>query len=222
MAELKLKAQKRDMIGRGAAKKYRQDGWIPAEYYSSQKDNIHLILNQKEFESKLLHAHGLLKLEVEGEKEKLQCVLKDLQIDPVKESLIHADFQGVKLGEKLTLNIPIVLKGTAAGVKAGGILEFITREAEIECLPDEIPDNLEIDVTELEIGDSVRIKDLKFEKIRILDDEDETILIVEHAKVVQELEEAEVEEGEEGEEEVQEPEVITARKEEEGEKEEKE
>jgi large subunit ribosomal protein L25 len=219
MAELKLKAQKRDMIGRGAAKKYRQDGWIPAEYYSSQKDNIHLILNQKEFESKLLHAHGLLELEVEGEKEKLQCVLKDLQIDPVKETLVHADFQGVKLGEKLTLDIPIVLKGTAAGVKAGGILEFITREVEIECFPNDIPDNLEIDVTDLEIGDSVRIKDLKFEKIRILDDEDETILIVEHAKVVQELEEAEVAEGEE---EVQEPEVITARKEEEEEKEEKE
>ena len=219
MAELKLKAQKRDMIGRGAAKKYRQDGWIPAEYYSSQKDNIHLILNQKEFESKLLHAHGLLELEVEGEKEKLQCVLKDLQIDPVKETLVHADFQGVKLGEKLTLDIPIVLKGTAAGVKAGGILEFITREVEIECFPNDIPDNLDIDVTDLEIGDSVRIKDLKFEKIRILDDEDETILIVEHAKVVQELEEAEVAEGEE---EVQEPEVITARKEEEEEKEEKE
>jgi large subunit ribosomal protein L25 len=219
MAELKLKAQKRDMIGRGAAKKYRQDGWIPAEYYSSQKDNIHLILNQKEFESKLLHAHGLLELEVEGEKEKLQCVLKDLQIDPVKETLVHADFQGVKLGEKLTLDIPIVLKGTAAGVKAGGILEFITREVEIECVPNDIPDNLEIDVTDLEIGDSVRIKDLKFEKIRILDDEDETILIVEHAKVVQELEEAEVAEGEE---EVQEPEVITSRREEEEEKEEKE
>jgi large subunit ribosomal protein L25 len=219
MAELKLKAQKRDMIGRGAAKKYRQDGWIPAEYYSSQKDNIHLILNQKEFESKLLHAHGLLELEVEGEKEKLQCVLKDLQIDPVKETLVHADFQGVKLGEKLTLDIPIVLKGTAAGVKAGGILEFITREVEIECFPNDIPDNLEIDVTGLEIGDSVRIKDLKFDKIRILDDEDDTILIVEHAKVVQELEEAEVEEGEE---EVQEPEVITARREEEEGKEEKE
>ncbi|MEJ2049464.1 MAG: 50S ribosomal protein L25 [Calditrichota bacterium] len=219
MAELKLKAQKRDMIGRGAAKKYRQDGWIPAEYYSSQKDNIHLIFNQKEFESKLLHAHGLLELEVEGEKEKVQCVLKDLQIDPVKETLVHADFQGVKLGEKLTLDIPIVLKGTAAGVKAGGILEFITREVEIECFPNDIPDNLEIDVTGLEIGDSVRIKDLKFDKIRILDDEDDTILIVEHAKVVQELEEAEVEEGEE---EVQEPEVITARREEEEGKEEKE
>jgi large subunit ribosomal protein L25 len=176
-------------------------------------------LNQKEFESKLLHAHGLLELEVEGEKEKLQCVLKDLQIDPVKETLVHADFQGVKLGEKLTLDIPIVLKGTAAGVKAGGILEFITREVEIECFPNDIPDNLEIDVTDLEIGDSVRIKDLKFEKIRILDDEDETILIVEHAKVVQELEEAEVAEGEE---EVQEPEVITSRREEEEEKEEKE
>lgn len=218
MADLKLKAQKRERTGKKATKRYRQDGWIPAEFYSSQKENIHLILNKKEFESKLLHARGLLELEVEGEKEKLQCVLKDLQIDPVKETLLHADFQGIKMGEKLTLDVPIVLKGTAAGVKAGGILEFITREVEIECFPTDIPDHLEIDITALEIGDSVRIKDLKYDNIEILNDEDETILILEHAKVVEEVEEAEVGEGEE---EITEPEVITARKEEDEEKEEK-
>jgi large subunit ribosomal protein L25 len=218
MADLKLKAQKRETTGKKATKKYRQDGWIPAEFYSSQKENIHLILNQKEFESKLLHARGLLELEVEGEKDKLQCVLKDLQIDPVNETLLHADFQGIKMGEKITLDVPIVLKGTAAGVKAGGILEFITREVEIECFPNEIPDHLEIDITALEIGDAVRIKDLKYDNIEILNDEDETILILEHAKVVEEVEEAEVGEGEE---EITEPEVITARKEEEEEKEEK-
>jgi large subunit ribosomal protein L25 len=218
MADLKLKAQKREATGKKATNKYRQDGWIPAEFYSSQKENIHLILNQKEFESKLLHARGLLELEVEGEKDKLQCVLKDLQIDPVNETLLHADFQGIKMGEKITLDVPIVLKGTAAGVKAGGILEFITREVEIECFPNEIPDHLEIDITALEIGDAVRIKDLKYDNIEILNDEDETILILEHAKVVEEVEEAEVGEGEE---EITEPEVITARKEEEEEKEEK-
>jgi len=218
MADLKLKARKRDRTGKRATKEYRREGWIPAEYYSSQQDNIHLILNSKEFESKLLHAHGLLELEVEGEKDKLQCVLKDLQIDPVKETLLHADFQGIKLGEKLTLDVPIVLKGTAAGVKAGGILEFITREVEIECFPKDIPDHLEIDITALEIGDSVRIKDLKYDNIEILNDEDETILNLEHAKVIEEVEEAEVEEGEE---EITEPEVITARKEEEEDKEEK-
>ncbi len=218
MADLKLKAQKRERTGKRATKEYRREGWIPAEYYSSQKDNIHLILNSKEFESKLLHAHGLLELEVEGEKEKLQCILKDLQIDPVKETLLHADFQGIKIGEKLTLDVPIVLKGTATGVKEGGILEFITREVEIECFPKDIPNQLEIDVTALEIGDSVRIRDLKYDNIEILNDEDETILILEHAKVVEEVEEAEVGEGEE---EITEPEVITARKEEEEDKEEK-
>ncbi|MEJ2535684.1 MAG: hypothetical protein P8048_01260 [Calditrichia bacterium] len=89
---------------------------------------------------------------------------------------------------------------------------------EIECFPNEIPDHLEIDITALEIGDAVRIKDLKYDNIEILNDEDETILILEHAKVVEEVEEAEVGEGEE---EITEPEVITARKEEEEEKEEK-
>lgn len=220
MTELKLKAQKRDRIGKGAAKKYRAEGWIPAEFYFSHHDNLHLVLNKEEFENILLNASGLLELEVEGESKKFQCILKDIQVDPVKEFLLHADFQGVKMGEKIILTVPVVLKGTAEGVKSGGILEFITREVEVECLPRNIPENLEIDVTDLEIGDSIRVKDIDFENIRILNDPDETILNIEHSKVAQELEEAEEVELEE--EEMQEPEVITGRKEEDEEKEETE
>jgi large subunit ribosomal protein L25 len=219
MSQTSLKAKLRDKTGKAATRKYRVDGWIPAEFYSAREKNLHLLLNGRDFERILTHGHGLFSLEVEGNKDQLQCVIKDIQLDPVAGSVLHADFQGVKLGEKLTLSVPIVLKGTAAGIKAGGILEFITREVEIECLPKDIPEQIEVDVTSLQIGDSVRVKDLNFENFRILDEPEDTILMLEHPKLAAEAEEEEKEEELLVEEEPKEPELVRKRKEEEEEEE---
>jgi len=221
MSDSKLKAQLRDKMGKSATRKYRTEGWIPAEFYSSHQENMHLLLNSSEFENILSHGHGLFSLKVEGKDEDFQCIIKEIQTEPVLGKVLHADFQGVKLGEKLTLNIPIHLSGTAAGVKAGGIMEFLIREVEVECLPKDIPDSLNIDITALQIGDTVRIKDLVYGNIRILDDPEETILLIEHPKITQELEAVEEAEELEGEE-AQEPEVITARRKDEDEEEDKE
>ncbi len=215
MPETLLKAKVREKTGKSAARKYRADGWVPAEYYSAHDNNINLLLNQKEFESTIVHGHGLITLQVEGQKKDFQCVIKDTQFDPVKGNLLHADFQGVTLGEKLTLKIPIVLNGTSVGVKAGGIMEFIIREVEVECLPRHIPENLEVDVTNLNVGDSIRVKELNYENLKILDDPEETIVLVEHSRVAMEVEEAEAAEALGEEEEAQEPEIIGRGKEEE-------
>jgi len=224
MSDTNLKAKMREKTGKGATRKYRAEGWIPAEFYSSHQKNMHLLLNSRDFEIILTHGHGLFNLQVEGQDKDFQCVIKELQTEPVRGKLLHADFQGVKLGEKITLTVPIHLNGTAPGVKAGGIMEFLIREVEVECLPRDIPDSLEIDISQLEIGDTVRVKDLEQENIRILDDGEETILLIEHSKIIKELEEAEaaaeVEIEELEGEEAQEPEVITARKKEEEEEEE--
>ncbi|GAB4379760.1 MAG: 50S ribosomal protein L25 [Calditrichia bacterium] len=218
MAEnIVVSAKPREKTGKSAAKKYRAQGLIPAEFYSSHEENMHLLLDKKDFEMMLSKAHGLLDLEIEGAKKKFLSVVKDLQYHPVRGDVLHVDFLGVKRGEKLTIHVPIVLQGTAAGVKAGGILEHIIREVEVECLPKDLPEQLEIDITNLEIGDSIRVKDLKFENIRILDDPEETILLIEHARLTKEVEEMEAAEMEEEEE--KEPEVITSRKEEEEEEE---
>ena len=218
MSDTKLKAQLREKMGKSATRKYRANGWIPAEFYSSRDENMHLLLNGGEFENVLSHGHGLFSLKVEGKNKDFQCIIKEIQTEPVLGKVLHADFQGVKLGEKINLMVPIHLAGTAAGVKAGGILEFLIREVEVECLPKDIPDSLEIDVTNLQIGDTVRVKDLVSENIRVLDDPEETILLIEHPKIVKELEAEEEIEELEGEEE-QEPEVITARRKEEDEEE---
>ncbi len=219
MSDTKLKALLRDKMGKSATRKYRVDGWIPAEFYSSHEGNMHLLLNSSEFENILSHGHGLFSLKVDGKDQDFQCIIKEIQTEPVLGKVLHADFQGVKSGEKLNIMVPIHISGTAAGVKAGGIMEFIIREVEVECLPKDIPDALNIDITNLQIGDTVRVKDLVSENVRILDDPEETILLIEHPKIAQELEAAEEVEELEGEEEAQEPEVITARRKEEDEEE---
>ncbi len=214
MAELSVKAKKREQTGKGATKKYRYEGWIPAEFYSSHDDNVHLLLNEKDLGSTLVDSHGLINLNVEGQKKKLQCFIKDIQFHPVKGNILHVDFQGIRKGEKITITIPVTLQGTAEGVKNGGILEHFIRELEIECLPQDIPDAIEIDVSDFVMGDSFRIKDLEVENVKIFNDPEELILNIEYPKPEEEIEEEL--EGE-LEEEMQEPEVIG--KEEEGEEE---
>jgi len=213
MTEIVIKAQKRDKTGKGAAKKFRAQGLIPGEFYSSHDGNYHILLDRKEFETVLPDAHGLVSLKIDGVKKELPCVIKDIQREPVKDGILHVDLQGVKRGEKLTVKVPVILTGTAEGVKAGGILEHLIRELEVECLPEDIPEKLEIDISEFNIGDSLHVKDLQFENIRIMDDPEETILLIEHSRVAREL--PVEEEVEEEAEEMKEPEVITARKEEE-------
>lgn len=217
MADVSVKAKKREKLGKGAAKKYRFEGMIPGEYYAAGEDNIHLLLDEKEAEATLTHVHGLINMQIEGTRKKFSCVIKDLHFDPVKGNLLHVDFWGVKAGENIIVSVPIVVKGTAAGVKSGGFLEHLIRELEIECLPQDIPEQLEVDVSNLEIGDVIHVKDLHYDKINILDDPEETILHVAHARIVKEEEEVEEEIGLE--EEVQEPELVKSRKEEEEEEE---
>jgi large subunit ribosomal protein L25 len=154
-------------------------------------------------------------LEIEGEKQAKKCVIKEIQRDPVTGNFLHVDFLGVKMGEKIIVNVPLVLKGTAPGIKAGGIVEHLFRELEIECFPRHLPERLEVDVSTMEIGDSIHIKDLAFENIQIIDDPDETVVILEAPRVIEE------EAAEEVEEELTEPEVIGEKKPEEEEGQEK-
>ncbi len=213
MAEFVLKVKERTELGKGATRRARAMGYVPAEYYAPGEENLHLLINAKELDTQITHMHGLVELDVEGKKKKVLCVLKDVQRSPVSEEIIHVDFQGVKRGKKLTVSVPIVLVGTAAGVKAGGILEHIIREVRVECMPKDIPEKIELDITNLNIGDALHVKDLKVENARILDDPEETILLIERSRAAVGAEaEAATEEVEE---EVTEPEVITAKSQEE-------
>ena len=203
-----VEAQKRESIGKGRAKRLRREGFIPGVFYERGEPAIHLQFEKKKIHSLIGHAHGLLDLKIKGEKRPRKCVVKEVQYDPVTDEIIHLDFQGVTMGEKITVTVPLVLKGTPAGVKAGGILEHLIHELEIECYPKDLPEQLELDISHLEVGDSLHIKDLHFENVRILDDPTEVVVLIAAPKV------AEVEAVTEEEEEEVEPQVITGKKEE--------
>lgn len=216
MAAVVIEAQKRDVGGSRNARRYRREGKVPGVYYIGGNEAVHLLFDAKQLTYFLNHAHGLVDLEVSGEKSPFKCVLKDVQYHPLNEEPLHVDFLGVKMGEKLQLSVPLVLRGTPDGVKLGGILEHVIRELDIECLPKDIPDHLEFDVSHLGLGKSVHVEDLKFENVTILNDPSETIALVELPKVAI----TEVEKVEEAGEEIMEPEVIGKGKQEEEEEEE--
>ena len=205
-----IEARKRELIGKKSSKKLRKMGLVPGVFYEKGKPAVHLAFDIKALQYFMSHAHGLVDIKIEGKKEPLKCVLKDVQYHPVTDEVIHVDFQGVTMGEKISVTVPLVLRGTPRGVKEGGLLEHMIRELEIECLPKHLPEQLEIDVSHLKIGDALHVKDLSFENIRILDDPNEVILVIEAPRVEEAVEEA----AATFEEEPPEPEVITSRKEE--------
>ncbi len=197
MSAVTIEARKREEVGTRAAKKFRREGWVPGVFYSHGKPAESLLFNLRNLGYFLARGHGLVDLQIEGSKTPLKCVLKEVQYHPVSEKPIHADFMGVTMGEKLTVMVPLALKGTPRGAKQGGILQFLVREVQVQCLPTNIPQTLEIDVEPLEVGDAFHVGDLKLDNIEILDDPNETILTVELPKrVISELDEAAMGEGE--------------------------
>ncbi len=205
-----IKARKRALVGKKSSKRLRRNGLVPGVFYEKGKPALHLTFDKKDLQYFLSHTHGLVDIHIEGNQKPLKCVLKDVQYHPVTDEVVHVDFQGVTMGEKIAVTVPLVLRGTPKGVKEGGLLEHMIRELEIECLPSHLPEQLEIDVSGFKIGDALHVKDLSFENIRILDDPHEVILVIEAPRV----EEAVAEAAEALEEEMPEPEVITGKKEE--------
>ncbi|MCK6618959.1 MAG: 50S ribosomal protein L25 [Calditrichaceae bacterium] len=203
MATVVIEARKRDKSGTRNARQYRREGLVPGVFYIDGKEAVPLLFDAKNLSNFLSHTRGLVELEISGEKAALECVLKEVQYHPVTDEPLHVDFLGVKMDEKIEIQVPLILKGTPEGVKTGGILEHLVRQLTIECFPGNIPNILEVDVSGLAVGKSVRVGDLKYENIAILNDPNETVALVELPKAaISELEEMPQEA------EITEPEVI--------------
>lgn len=160
--EATLSAEKRDTRGKNEARRLRAAGRIPAVLYGGAAETVALAVDPKTL-SRILHSDSgvntLIALDVEGETTRV--IVKDYLLDPVKHHLLHADFYRLAMDKPITVTVPIELTGEAKGVKQlGGLLDFVHREVEIECLPSDIPERIEIDVTDLAIGQSVRLRDL--------------------------------------------------------------
>lgn len=204
MSTLKITAEVRESTGKGVAKQLRQAGKIPAVLYGKGQDGVPLCLDSSELNLLLSTAGArtsVLELEVKdsGKGTRRNVLIKEVQKHPFKDYILHMDLLEVAMDREISVMVPIETLGTAKGVKIdGGILEMKRRELEIVCLPDIIPDSITIDISELEIGDTIHVEELVVaEGITISRDVNFTILtIVAPAVEVEPEEEVEVE-GEE-------------------------
>lgn len=208
-----LKIEKRDKTGKGAAKRLRREGKIPVVIYGHGEEPKSAVVSKNDLKT-YLHEHKeeIIRL---GPGRGKNVIIKDAQYDPVTEELIHIDFMHIHKGESLKASIPLILDGTAVGVKEGGVLEQWVREIEIECLPKNLPDAIRIDISGLKTGESLHIEDLSVEEdVKILLPPDEAIVSI----MAPRREEVKVTVEEEVEEEAVEEEAVEEKTEEEMEK----
>ena len=191
-----LQGERRSGVGKGVARKLRQGGRIPAVYYGRGEDPIALIVGLKDLQEVIERAEGsnvIVDLKVDGDGvADRKALIREIQRDPVGGHILHLDLQHISLTETIVVEVPIVLVGTPIGVKdGGGILEYLLREVEVECLPTDIPSKLEIDVSALNIGDSLHVSDLVADRVEIKTEADRTIATVVPPTVLEEAKPAE-------------------------------
>lgn len=218
----KIKGEKRDAFGKNASRRLRRSGMIPVILYGSKDVNVPLTLNKKDVFQILRSESGENTVfEVTFNSETRNAMIKDLQKNPVTDEIIHADLIQIALDKALRVSVPVVTVGDAVGVKTeGGFVDFITREIEIECLPKDIPEQIEIDISELHLRQSFKVGEAVLpEEIKLISDPETILIHIEEPAKEEEIEVVEEEEEVIGEEE--EPEVIKKEKPEEEEKEEK-
>jgi len=207
--KLNVKAQGRDSRGKNEARRLRKTGAIPAIVYGASKAPVPVSVDPKQIFRILKSDSGhntIFDLELDGENTKAMVV--DWQTDPIKGALLHIDLKRIAMDKKLTVTVPIVLKGESVGVKTqGGIMEQVLREVEIECLPADIPAHIDVDVTSLEFGHVLRVKDLPHGegKLEFITDDNQPVA---HVIAVKEVVEATPEAAAEAAATPAEPEVI--------------
>lgn len=208
MEKIVLEANERKTINKQSRNSLRNEGRVPGVLYGSRLEPIPIGVTRRAINPLVFTAKtNLISLKLDGH-EDYECIIKDVQFDPVSDEVVHFDLIALTSGEKIQLEVPIQLLGSAIGVKEGGLLQESMHKLSIECLPKDIPQSLELEVTELNIGDSIHIADLNFEHITILNPEDTIVVSVVMPKVEKEVEPDEGEEELAEEEGAAEPEVI--------------
>jgi len=201
---IELKTNVRTQVGNGPARALRREGKIPAVLYGPDTEPVLLSVAVNDLEQilkKSKAAQVLLNVLIQnGETSTKSAMIKELQTHPISRDFLHIDLYEIALDRKITVKVPIAIKGKSIGVEEGGVLQTVRRELEVLCLPFAIPEVIEIDVTDLDIGDSIHVGKLSVgEDIELMDDDHFTVVTVLTPKV-EEVEVEELEEEEEGEE----------------------
>jgi large subunit ribosomal protein L25 len=185
MKTIELSVEKRSTTGKNEARRDRVAGRIPAVVYGAGKANVPISVNRKSLADVFREGAGenaIFLLKLAGSDQSRHAMIKEMQRDPVSRKPLHIDFVRVLMDVKVTLKVPIEVVGIARGVRVdAGILDLVTREIEIECLPTNIPAHIAVDVTELGIGDAIRVSELPvLEGVRIVDNPEKVVVHVAH------------------------------------------
>jgi large subunit ribosomal protein L25 len=201
LEQINLSARLRKLTGNSPARSLRREGRIPAVLYGPKTEPILLSIDSKEFEQitkKSTIGSVLLNLQIQnGDTQNRPAMVKELQTHPVTQRFLHVDFYEIDMQRKIRVMVPVVVRGKAKGVEEGGMLQIVHREIEVLCLPTEIPEAFEVDVTDLDIGDAIHLEDIQaVGNVEISGDADDTVVSVLAPKVEVEAVE-EIVEGEE-------------------------
>lgn len=209
MEQLELQAILRKTVGNGPARRLRSSGQIPAILYGPKTDPVLLSVSAKGLENVLKQGNVfqiILNLIIQnGKKITKPAMIRELQTHPVTGNFLHVDFYEIDMKRQIKVMVPVVTKGQSVGVEQGGMLNIVRRELELLCMPGDIPEAIEIDISELNIGDSIHIEDIPLgDNVELSADVNFTVVTVLSPKIEEEAveeEEAELEEaeGEEGE-----------------------
>jgi large subunit ribosomal protein L25 len=191
--QAKLTVQKRAEVGRNAIKKVRKQGLIPGVIYGVGQEPINLEVNGRQLSTVLAHSSSeniLLELEiVDGDNtQNSLAMIQEVQHHPIQRQILHVDFHAVSATEKITAEVPIETVGEPVGVKTGGgLLEHILRDLEVECLPGDLPQRIQVDVSGLDLNQSIHVKDLQLPAgVEAVTDADLTVVAVSEARVEEE------------------------------------
>jgi large subunit ribosomal protein L25 len=180
---LELTATKRTSAGNSPSRALRREGNIPAVLYGPGSESVSLSISSLDLERALKKASAsqiIFNMSVQNAQAGSRtAMIKEMQIHPMSRKFLHVDFYEISKDRKITVNVPVVVKGKSKGIEEGGMLQIIEREIEVLCLPFDVPESIQIDITDLEIGDSIHVKDLKVDgNVEIPADTNYTILTI--------------------------------------------
>jgi large subunit ribosomal protein L25 len=223
MKEITLEVSSRETSGKGVARKLRAIDKIPAVVYGKDIEPKSLVIDYDHFHAKYHNVHGeniLVNLKIDDQISQNKALIRDMQHDPVYGGILHIDFQYIQMNQKIHMPVQVKLFGIADGVKTfGGVLQWTHRELDVLALPQDLPESIDINIEEMNIGDAIHIKDLDYPNLEFLGKATETIVSVIAPKLVKEVTVSA--EGEEGAEAIEaapaedskaEPEVISEKK----------
>ncbi|MBE2279848.1 MAG: 50S ribosomal protein L25 [Ignavibacteriaceae bacterium] len=178
MEKKALEAQTRTRFGKSGRNILKGERKVPGVFYSTHSETISIETTENAIKPFVFTSKNyVIQLSIDGKKD-IECIVKDVQFDPVTDRVIHFDLFGLTSGEKISLEIPLVFTGASAGVREGGLLQESLHKLNIECLPSNIPSVLEVDVTNLKLGKSILVSDLKYDNISILNPQDTVVVSV--------------------------------------------